>query len=86
MAWEQEFDCVAKFKEWILSSGLASENELSDIETVSKKEVNEAKKAAWEAYLNPIKEDIQEAASLLDAMGSIVSEASQLAAELRGNK
>lgn len=84
LAWEQEFDCVVKFKEWILSSALATEEELGSIETIAKKEVNDSKKAAWEAYLNPIKNDIQEAAALLETMANSVPEAAQLATELRG--
>ncbi|MES2560697.1 MAG: thiamine pyrophosphate-dependent enzyme [Bacteroidota bacterium] len=83
LAWEQEYDCVVKFKEWIISSALATEEELGAIENTAKKEVNDSKKAAWEAYLNPIKHDIEEAASLLDTMGSNLPEASQLASELR---
>ncbi|MES2778729.1 MAG: thiamine pyrophosphate-dependent enzyme [Bacteroidota bacterium] len=83
LAWEQEYDCVVKFKEWILSSALATEEELNTVESSIKKEVNDSKKAAWDAYLNPIKSDIQEAASLLEALGNSVPDAAQLANELR---
>jgi pyruvate/2-oxoglutarate/acetoin dehydrogenase E1 component/TPP-dependent pyruvate/acetoin dehydrogenase alpha subunit len=83
LAWEQEFDCIVKFKEWILSSALATEEELNAIEQTVKKEVNDSKKAAWEAYLNPIKRDVQEVTSLLEALGQSNSDIVQLAAELR---
>lgn len=83
LAWEQEYDCIVKFKEWIISSSLATEEELQEVESAAKKEVNDSKKAAWEAYLNPIKKDIQEAAQLIEALSNETAEATQLASELR---
>jgi pyruvate/2-oxoglutarate/acetoin dehydrogenase E1 component/TPP-dependent pyruvate/acetoin dehydrogenase alpha subunit len=82
LAWEQEYDCIVKFKEWIISSSLATEDELQAIESTIKKEVNDSKKFAWEAYLNPIKSDIKEAVSLLIALGNSTPEVTSLANEL----
>ena len=82
LAWEQEYDCIVKFKEWIISSSLATEDELQAIESSIKKEVNDSKKFAWEAYLNPIKSDIKEAVSLLIALGNSTPEVTSLANEL----
>ena len=82
LAWEQEYDCIVKFREWIISSSLATEDELQAIESTIKKEVNDSKKFAWEAYLNPIKSDIKEAVSLLIALGNSTPEVTSLANEL----
>lgn len=59
LAWEKEFDGIAKFKEWILSfdagdERLATEEELANIEAEAKKEVKAAQKQAWEDYVSPI--------------------------------
>ena len=40
---------------------LATQEEIDELEKAGKKEVNEAKKAAWEAYLNPIKAEYSRA-------------------------
>ena len=69
LAWEQEYDCIKKFREWIVSSGIADEAALENIEAEAKKYVNDAKKDAWNAYLNPIKNDIDEVCVLLHALG-----------------
>lgn len=82
LAWEQEYDCIVKFREWIISSSLGTEDELQVIESTIKKEVNDSKKFAWEAYLNPIKGDIKEAVSLLIALGNSTPEVTSLANEL----
>lgn len=51
LEWERDFDCNKRFKEWILESGLANNEELEAIEKRIKRTVREAKKQAWEEYL-----------------------------------
>lgn len=58
--WEKEFDCNEKFKEWILESGVATEEELQGIRQQAKKQVKEARDRAWKAYSNPITEKYKE--------------------------
>jgi len=63
--WENEYDCIKKFKEWILSNGIATAEELDNIENDAKIHVNISKKNAWEAYLNSIKEEINYTTTLI---------------------
>jgi 2-oxoisovalerate dehydrogenase E1 component len=75
LQWEVDFDCIAKFKEWILNfdadgASIATEEELEAIEKASKTSVREQKNAAWSAFLNDMKEDHANAVSLLKALGS----------------
>ncbi len=73
LAWEVEYDCIKKFKEWIISNGIATESELDSMDADAKKYVNNAKKAAWEAYLTPIKKEVEEASGYIRALGSATS-------------
>ncbi len=57
LQWESDFDGIKKMREWILKNKLATENELVTIEDNAKKAVREAKNAAWNAYLTPIKNE-----------------------------
>jgi 2-oxoisovalerate dehydrogenase E1 component len=84
LEWEQEYDCVTKFREWILSTAVATTEEIEALEATAKKEVNDGKKAAWDAYLSPIKQDISEAASLLEQLGTVEPSVALLATDLRG--
>lgn len=70
LEWEAEYCCVKKFKEWILANNIATESEIEELEKSGKKEVNDAKKAAWEAYLNPIKAERNEAVELMEQIAS----------------
>lgn len=66
LQWEQDFDCIKKMGEWILENKLATTDELKAIEEEAKKNVRQAKAAAWNAYLNPIKNELKEVATLIE--------------------
>jgi 2-oxoisovalerate dehydrogenase E1 component len=73
--WETEFDCIAKFKEWILSfeaegQTIAAEEELTALSEEAKKEVRVAKTAAWKDLTDSIKVDLNEAVTLLKSCAS----------------
>lgn len=84
LAWEQEYDCLAQFRLFITDNSIATEDELAKLEADAKKEVNDSKKAAWEAYLTPIKKEIKEAADLLEqlAVAAANTEIGEMAAAL----
>jgi len=69
--WEREYDCNVQFRKWLLDNDFAKEEELSEIEKVIKKEVREGKKAAWNAYLNPILEERNQAVELINAVAAV---------------
>ncbi|GAB5538090.1 MAG: alpha-ketoacid dehydrogenase subunit alpha/beta [Salibacteraceae bacterium] len=68
LQWEQDFDPIKKFKAWILDKGIATEEEIKEIEDAAKKSAREAKANAWKAFLAPIKEDHQQAVQLITAL------------------
>ena len=48
-----DFDPIKKMREWLLENAIANETELREIEEKAKKEVVDAKNAAWKAYITP---------------------------------
>lgn len=66
LAWEQEFDCLRKMREWILEVGLTSHDDMEQMESEVRAAVLEGKKAAWNAYLEPIKSERQELLDFLE--------------------
>lgn len=60
LQWEEDFDCIKKFKQWIIDSDIASEEDLINIEKEAKSVVKQAKKEAWSEYQEPIKEELKE--------------------------
>jgi len=70
LQWEAEFDCIAKFKEWILNYDadglkLMTEDELEEIQKQAKATVRESKNAAWKSYSDEIQEDLKNAITIL---------------------
>ncbi len=48
--WEKEYDCNVQMRKWMLSSNIASEEELVQLEKDANSEVMAAKKAAYKKY------------------------------------
>ncbi len=77
LIWEKQNDCLAKMRDWIIEFELKDSNnnllrfvdaeeELIKIEKEAKKEVNQARRDAWNAFLNPIKEEKTKVIQLLE--------------------
>ncbi|MDT0557474.1 thiamine pyrophosphate-dependent enzyme [Ichthyenterobacterium sp. W332] len=73
LQWENEYDCNVKFREWVLANGFSTEEELKNLEKSIKKQVRNGKKAAWSAFINPIKEEQEELIVLLNAIAETSS-------------
>jgi pyruvate/2-oxoglutarate/acetoin dehydrogenase E1 component/TPP-dependent pyruvate/acetoin dehydrogenase alpha subunit len=65
LAWEAEFDCNKKMREWIIESGIATNETLTSIERIIKRDVKEGRKNAWDVFLRPIQKEQQDLISLL---------------------
>jgi len=68
LEWEVEHCCIDKFKQWIISEGIADQKELEQIEIEAKSEVLEEQKKAWAKFQNPIIKEKEEVISLLDGV------------------
>jgi TPP-dependent pyruvate/acetoin dehydrogenase alpha subunit len=78
LQWEKEWDCIKKFREWIIANGLASEDELSEIEADAKAHARESKIRAWTNYIAPIKDQVEKTVRLLNGLKFENNDASAL--------
>nr|WP_214446947.1 alpha-ketoacid dehydrogenase subunit alpha/beta [Flavihumibacter rivuli] len=90
LEWEREFDCIRKFREWILANDLSSEEELNDIEIKAKELVRESKNRAWSTYQEPIKQQVSRVVELISSLSSSLPDKAEallaLANKLQSNK
>jgi len=70
MNFEKNFDCVVKFKQWIVENKIADAAELEQVDAECKEYVLEQKKEAWRKFSMPIKSEINKAVELINAVGS----------------
>ena len=70
LAWEAEFDCLVQLRTWLIENNLSTAEELEAIDEQAKKEVLEGKKAAWKAFVTPMKEEQNE---LLEVLKSVAN-------------
>lgn len=66
LAWEREWDCMLKMREWLLANSLASEDELFEIERGAKELVRDRKSLAWDRFIKPIKAQVTKATELIN--------------------
>jgi len=88
LAWEDEHDCLLKMREWMLSSAIATEAELDELETAAKKYVRECQREAAAELGDIIKVEVEETARLIDNLAYTVAakeELTGIATELRSS-
>ncbi len=68
LEWEQEHDCLAKMRLWLEESGLATSEEMDELEAAAVESVKDAKDRAWDAYKSPISVERDELVSVLSNM------------------
>ncbi|MBS1781959.1 MAG: transketolase [Bacteroidetes bacterium] len=64
LEWEKEFDCLAKMKEFLLENEIAPAEEIDVLEQEAKQEARDGKQRAWDKFINPIKQQVEQAANL----------------------
>ena len=89
LEWEREWDCIKKFREWIISNNITTSEELNEIDYQAKEQVRDSKNKAWEKFLAPIKIHVAHSSELIRNMMVSDMEAytnlQQLASELQSN-
>lgn len=70
LEWESDHDCNTKMRQWIIESGIATNEALVEIERTAKRNVRDAKKNAWNTFLRPIKKEQLEIVSILKKVAS----------------
>lgn len=63
--WEQKFDCMRTTREWILLMEIATLEEIEEIERNAEIRVKEARDAAWQAFREYLREDLETASTLI---------------------
>ena len=79
LQWEHEYDCNKKFREWIIDQGYCTDAELAQFEKEDQRSVEEERKKAWEAYINPIESERSYVTSLIDQLITTSSHKAELA-------
>ena len=68
MAWAAEYDCIAKFGQFLVLEGAATQEELEVIRKKAKKDVRQEQKAAWAAFRVPLDGELKEAIAAIEAL------------------
>jgi len=86
LEWEAEFDCIVMMRQWMIENGISSDEDLATMEAEDRKEVEQIRATAWDAFTAPILAEREEVLVLLDNLAgtsSFTAELSEIKDELR---
>jgi pyruvate/2-oxoglutarate/acetoin dehydrogenase E1 component/TPP-dependent pyruvate/acetoin dehydrogenase alpha subunit len=86
LAWEAEHDCLLKMREWMISSAIATAEELDALEADAKAHVRSCQREAWSEMLEEIMAELNETAKDIEELSHTSPSKEKLlavAAELR---
>jgi pyruvate/2-oxoglutarate/acetoin dehydrogenase E1 component/TPP-dependent pyruvate/acetoin dehydrogenase alpha subunit len=78
---EVEFDCIKKMRDWMIGQGIATADEIDQLEREDIKAARDAQRRAWEAYRQSIDADVKQAVAYIEQLAP----GSPIAEELRRN-
>jgi len=84
LAWEADFDCLKRFREWIISNSIASNAEIDQWEEEDRLIVESARKSAWDTFQEPIRKIRREAVALLTSLAESAKQSAEIV-KLRDN-
>ena len=64
LTWEKEHDCLLKMRAWIETMGYSTAEDLEKLEKEVLDEVRAAQRRAWDAFITPIRTEVEELAGL----------------------
>lgn len=76
--WEAEYDCLRKFREWIIDLDIISAGTLADMEKEDRNTVEAIRERAWRAYITPIREERQRAADIFSDIAGASAQANEI--------
>jgi pyruvate/2-oxoglutarate/acetoin dehydrogenase E1 component/TPP-dependent pyruvate/acetoin dehydrogenase alpha subunit len=78
LQWEKDFCCMTRMRNWIVSAGIASSEELDTIESAARAEVERARNTAWQRFQQPIIDECERVIQCIRSFRSIRATGSQL--------
>lgn len=74
LTWEKKWDGIEKMREWLLENGLAMQSLLDEIQAQSKELAKQSRDTAWKQYIQPVKEQVVKAVTLITELSQAYPE------------
>jgi 2-oxoisovalerate dehydrogenase E1 component len=78
LIWEKEFDCVSRFRKWIIEKEIATEKEMVALDKESIRYIENIRVESWARFKRPIKEKILELSDIVSEIAPISKNSDEL--------
>ncbi|HUR30079.1 MAG TPA: thiamine pyrophosphate-dependent enzyme [Saprospiraceae bacterium] len=79
LKWEVDTDCIIKMAEWMVSSGIATQEAIDDLRQHAISYTRECKQRAWDAFINPVREKRKELQAIYNSLPDEIRNADEMA-------
>lgn len=83
LQWEKDYDCIVQMEQWMISEGLATPEQLSEIRKDAKATAKAGRDAAWRAFNTPSKELLQSVLAIYQELPQDAEGIQELSRELQ---
>ncbi len=73
LAWEEEHDCLLQMRRWMITSAIATEAELDEIEATAKKYVRDCQRQVWNELSDEIRKELNDGVRLIEKLAQQVT-------------
>jgi pyruvate/2-oxoglutarate/acetoin dehydrogenase E1 component/TPP-dependent pyruvate/acetoin dehydrogenase alpha subunit len=78
LAWEREFDCLVRMREWMEGQGLTSSSEIDAVEEEERDFVRDCQRRAWDSYRAPLRAEREAFLTALSRLAEVSSRQERL--------
>jgi pyruvate/2-oxoglutarate/acetoin dehydrogenase E1 component/TPP-dependent pyruvate/acetoin dehydrogenase alpha subunit len=68
LEWEEEHCCIKKMRNWILDEGIATSEELDELQKEAKAKAKAGKEQAWSSFTSELGEELEEVNTILNKL------------------
>lgn len=83
LAWEQKWDGIVQFKQWIINSEIASFEDIADIEKKAEQRVRQARDKAWRNFISSFNTERDELTVLVENADQLLANNGEFENELK---
>lgn len=89
LQWEKDFDGLKKMREWMIAANVTTASDLDEMEEACRQEVDMIRNRSWQAFQQPIIEDLNYVCGILRTLASepeTAAELNKIETQLSGTK
>ncbi|PIF03407.1 MAG: transketolase, partial [Draconibacterium sp.] len=83
LQWEKDYDCLKRFREWIIDEKIATAAELDEISNKAMQQVKDAQKKEWKNYFSTFKTELKTLIEMISVNDNYSDETAEIVKKIK---